>query len=362
VCFVSPKSYPLFHPEIGEVFGGAEVDLYLLGGELARDTRFEVSFIVADYGQAAEEQLGPIRLIRSVNFRSTAAVGALRVWNACRKADADIYVIKTASAGMPLVAGYCRLHRRAFVYRTASQRESDGRYLADHPLLGRTFAWSLRHAAAVLSQNQTDRDNLLRTLGVESTVIPNGHPMPPLSDSPRDYVLWAGRSEAVKGPRRFLDLARALPDERFVMLCSRATGDEDFDRLGREAGQTPNLQWRPQVPFSETDAFFRRAKVLVNTSDSEGFANAFIQACKWAVPILSLAVNPDLFLTRHSCGLCVGGDETRLAEGLEFLLEGDRYVELGTNARVYAQRYHDIVRIVEQYKELFERLAASRVR
>ncbi len=362
VCFVSPKSYPLFRPEIGGVFGGAEVDLYLLSRELAEDPHFEVSVIVADYGQAADERFGRIRLIRSLNFRSNAAVGAWRVWNACRKADADVYFLETVSMGVPLLSWFCRIHRRFFVYRTASQRETDGRYRTEHPLLGRAFARSLRHAATVFAQNQTDSENLRKTIGIQSTVIPNGQPIPILSDSHRDCILWSGRSESVKGPRRFLDLARSLPEERFVMLCSRATGDQDYDRLQQAARQIPNLQWHEQIPFAETDAFFRRAKVLVNTSDSEGFANAFIQACKYAVPILSLTVNPDLFLTRYSCGLCVGGDPKRLSEGLQFLLRENRFVELGKNARAYAEANHDIVQIIEQYKSLFIGLTAARLR
>ena len=55
VCFVSPKAYPIFNPDIESVFGGAEVDLYMIATELAKDPDFNVSFIAADYGQADEE-------------------------------------------------------------------------------------------------------------------------------------------------------------------------------------------------------------------------------------------------------------------------------------------------------------------
>ncbi len=50
VCFISPKAYPLFNPNVEAVFGGAEVDLYYLATELAKDDSFTVSFITADYG------------------------------------------------------------------------------------------------------------------------------------------------------------------------------------------------------------------------------------------------------------------------------------------------------------------------
>jgi len=128
VCFIAPKAYPLFEPAVGEVFGGAELDLYQLAQALAEDECFAVSFIVADYGQAEVEQYGKIRVIKSLDFRRAAPVGAWRVWRALRRADSDVYMIKTASPGVPLVSAFCRRYGRAFVYRTASAAECDGSY------------------------------------------------------------------------------------------------------------------------------------------------------------------------------------------------------------------------------------------
>lgn len=361
VCFVSPKAYPLLRPGIEGVFGGAEVDLYYLGTELARDAGFDVSFVVADYGQPAEEVIDGIRIIRSLNFRHNAICGAISIWRALGRADADIYVIKTASPGVPLVASFCRSRRRAFVYRTAHQDECDGTYLRKHPLLGRVFLRALRRADAVFAQNDADADNLKRTAGVNSTVIPNGHPMPPLPDAQtRDRILWVGRSAGFKHPERLLDLAARFPNEKFTMICQQATGDDDYESLCRSAEGRPNVEFHRRVPFAQTDTFFRRARALVNTSDSEGFSNAFIQACVWAVPILSFAVNPDEFLSRHSCGLCCLGDMDRLAAGLRFMLDGDRYIELGRNARRYAETHHNIRTIVGEYKTVFAALAARK--
>ncbi|NLH16035.1 MAG: glycosyltransferase family 4 protein [Phycisphaerae bacterium] len=363
VCFVSPKSYPLFRPETPGVFGGAEVDLFLLGNELAKDPRFVVSFVVADYGQPVEDRVDAIRLIRSVNFSSPGLFGAIRVLRALRIADANVYMIKTASPGVPMTAAFCRRFRRAFVYRTAHQEECDGSWIRRHPLLGRGFRWALGRASVILAQNQNNADDLKRTTGLDSIVIPNGHPMLPLNPtSNRDSILWVGRSAVFKHPDMFLSLADRFPQERFVMICQEATQGVNYESLRRAAADRSNLEFHDRVPFREIDPFFERAKVLVNTSDSEGFSNAFIQACVHGVPILSLTVNPDLFLTRHLCGIDCGSSQDRLVEGLRFLLEGDRYIELGKNARAYAERYHDIARIVDRYKELFIRLSADRRR
>jgi hypothetical protein len=51
ICFIAPKTYPVFNPNVGDYFGGANVDLYYLATEMAKDKDFESSFIVADYGR-----------------------------------------------------------------------------------------------------------------------------------------------------------------------------------------------------------------------------------------------------------------------------------------------------------------------
>jgi len=357
VCFVSPKSYPLFDSGVESVFGGAEVDLYLFGTELAKDEHFEVSFIVADYGQPESIAIDGVRVITSLDFNKNALLGATRIWRAMRLADADVYMLKTASPGVPLAAAFCRLHHKALVYRTAHQYECDGTYLKEHFFLGRAFAASLRRAAAIFAQNCEHQKMLNETIGVDSVVIPNGHRLPVVEQTEREAILWVGRSADFKQPDKFIALAEQFPAEKFIMICSQATGDENYDQLCRKVENVSNIEFHQRVSFDEIDAFFQRARVLVNTSDAEGFANTFIQACKCATAILSLNVNPDGFLDKYSCGICCESGMVHLAEGLRFMLEKSRYVELGRNGRQYAEEHHDIAKIVEQYKAIFLELA-----
>ena len=353
VCFVSPKAYPLFNPAVKSVFGGAEVDLYMLATELAKDDGFEVSCVAADYGQGQIETVENVTVIKSLDFGQNAVAGAVKIWRAMKKADADIYVIKTASPGVPLVALFCKLHKKVFVYRTAHQRECDGTYVKEHFFGGRAFARSLRSAKIVFAQNEDDSQKLKDTLGVDSIVIPNGHRIEDITEARKETVLWVGRSADFKKPKLFLDLARRLSDEKFVMICQRATGDNNYQELAANAKQIENLTFIEQVPFGEIDLYFRDAKVLVNTSDSEGFANTFIQAAKYATAILSLNVNPDNFLEKYNCGICAKGDVGQMEESLMTMLEEDRYIDMGANGRKYVEECHDIAEIVQRYKDLF---------
>jgi glycosyltransferase involved in cell wall biosynthesis len=356
VCFVAPKAYPIFNPAIGNYFGGAEVDLYYLATELAKDGNFEVSFIVADYDQKDIEFIENVTVIKSVNFSKNMLSGLLRTWSTLKKADADIYFLKCASPGTPVVAAFCKLYRRIFLYRLASVLESNGVYIKQHPVLGRLFAASLRQAAMVFAQNSADRENLTKTLSLPSRMLPNGHPLPPLRQQPKDMILWVGRDEDVKRPERFLDLAKSLPDERFIMICQTLNNSSYYQNIVEQAGKIANLEFLRHVPFNLIDTYFRRAKVLVNTSDSEGFPNTFIQACKAGAAILSFNVNPDSFLDTCKCGLCCNGDAERLKYNLRLMLENNLYVEFGSNGRKYVEQNHDIIKIAAEYKNIFNKL------
>ena len=225
--------------------------------------------------------------------------------------------------------------------------------------MGKVFTWSLHRAKTVITQNVSDREELLQTTGIDSVVIANGHRFAELSDVGRQSILWVGRSDRIKGPYRFIDLAKRIPSERFVMICQKATADDSYDKLIEEAHSVDNLEFIERVDFDEVDRYFQSAKVLVNTSDSEGFPNTFVEACKCGTAILSLNADPDDFLTRFSCGVVCDGNEQQLADGLQSLLDQNRYIEMGKNGRRYAEERHDISKIVEQYKEIFKGLFAE---
>ncbi len=356
ICFVAPKAYLLFNPNAKNVkypFGGSEIDLYLLAIELAKDDGFNVSFIVADHGQKDIEITNGVEVIKSLDFDQNFLTGSLKIWRAMKKTDARIYMLKTASPGVPLVTLFCMLHHRCFAYRTASRHECDGKYVKDHPLLGPAFKFSLRKAKFVFTQNAADKENIDRTLGISSVFIRNGHCIEPLKNGTRDIILWVGRSSPEKNPQLFIDLAEQLPNENFVMICPQAMDDDSYEQLTRNAFAAANLKFIRQVPYHKIGEYFRRAKVLVCTSQREGFPNTYIQACLNAAPILSLNINPDGFLDKYNCGVCCDGNFEQMADVLRRLVTDNEYIELGQNARSYVEQNHDITTIIEEYKKLF---------
>ncbi len=354
VCFIAPKAYPLFNPKIEKVFGGAEVDLYLLATELAKDDRFSVSFVVGDYGQPDGEVRQGVCLYKSVKTDRFMLLEGGAVWRALKRANADIYMHEACSLGTTLAAAFFKRYGRKFVYRTASNRETDGTYFRRHPIRRYFVKWAFRQADVLITQNEKDVANMQRTVGRTPIVIRNACHLSSTSQSRKDgSILWAGRSMPVKRPDMFLDLAKAFPQKTFTMICQQGTGDNTYEQLAAQAGQIANLTFIRRVPFHETDRYFEQAAVFVNTSDSEGFPNTFVQAAKSGTPILSLRVNPDDFLDAHHCGRCAEGNWEHFCQMLGELTDTPLGSELGQNGQDYIQKHHDIKTIIETYKTIF---------
>jgi glycosyltransferase involved in cell wall biosynthesis len=352
VCFISLDAYPLFsHTEKG-IHGGSEVDIYMLSTELAKDKKFRVGLITGDYGQRPVEQFEDVTIYKTKDLRNPVAA-VVSIWKAMGRANADIYFKKGASFITALVGLFCKVNNKILVLRTARDIECDGTYIRENWLRGRAFLWALKQAKQVFVQKDTNKAPLKETTGVSAIVLPNGHRILEASTQNRDCILWAGRSTKVKQPQLFIKLAKEIPQEQFIMICQQAKDDNKYDELLASAKTIPNLTFIERVPFHEIDSFFQRAKIFVNTSSSEGFPNTFIQACKCSTPILSLNINPDRFLDQHNCGFCAYGDWSEFVSQLKKLISSNKLIELGQNARAYAEKNHNIETIIERYKQVF---------
>lgn len=359
VCFVSFSAYPLFDKSEVCVQGGAEVDTYMIATELARDSKYDVHFITGDFGQPDVTKIENVTIHKTKSLKFPVR-SLISIWKALKKSDCDVYFKKGASLLTALAAFFCRTHHKPFVLRTSHKSECDGSYIKSQFFRGLAFRWILKIAKQVFVQNAQDSESLLKTTGIRSIVIPNGHRITNLSSSLRKWILWVGRSVAFKRPGLFIKLARDFPSEQFVMICQTTRGDKNVnkpvkkDSLLEEIKNITNLKLIDYVPFHQIDTYFEQSKVFVNTSDSEGFPNTFIQACKCAAPILSLAVNPDDFLNKYNCGLCANNNWNDFVEMFRQLQNPEMMQIYGDNGRRYVQENHDIAKIIMQYKNFFE--------
>ena len=358
ICFICPKAYPIFDSNTKSTFGGTEVDLYNISTELAKDNNYEVKMLVADYAQEKSVTLENVKLIKTVNFKKNILSQTLNLIKALKKTDCDIFFMQGLNISLPLCVLIAKLRNKKFIFRTASSIHCNGIWLTKHKLHSIQIKWALRKINRVICQNAEDQKNCLNTYKIKTaTVISNGQRFQEYNNNNKQGILWVGRSDTLKQPYLFIEIAKKMPNYNFTMICPKATNDNNYDTLIEKATKQNNLKFIKYVDFKNIDSYFIDNQFFVNTSSVEGFPNTFIQACKAATPIASLNINPDNFLNKENCGICTDGNLNNLCNNIETIIkDSNKFKTLSQNALNYAKNKHDIQIIIHEYKSLFKEL------
>jgi glycosyltransferase involved in cell wall biosynthesis len=357
ICFVSPKAYPLFNKNYNGIFGGAEVQLYLLAREFAKNEDMDVNFIVADYGQKLSEECGGVTVLKSFKFDNLSLIKNMEFLRCFMRVNSGVYIQRTLDPASGVIVVLCKLLRKQFVYMVAHDMEVDGGYEKNKGML-KTFLANLvfKYADIIIVQNTSQKDLLYKNKGRNSFLIKSGYPINgPFKGRKEDCILWVGRSEQWKQPELFIRLAKLNMGFRFKMICPQAFNDREgwYSSLKKKVLGVENLEFIEYVPFDEIDEYFQKAQIFVNTSIKEGFPNTFIQATKNGTPIISLNVNPDNFLNEYNCGFFCNNDFNKLNNELNLILsDRDLYKRMSDNAYSYAKENHDIEKNAEELYRL----------
>ena len=367
VCFVLLRTYAVFRPELKERFGGAEVQFYMLSRELAKDPGFEVTCVSRDFGQPNGEVIdgvrhfkiaqgwAPLRHIQAIRYIASG----VSLYRMLGLVGADVYLQFCAGVETGIVALYCRRANKVPVHFIASDSELDGRFEKQSaPWVRVPFLRGMRQIPNVICQNDYQQRHLLERFGRDGPIMPS------LCEIPGEYavpqarnVLWVSRVVPMKRPEMFFDLARACPEQRFVMVAARGADPDYFEKTTATARSIPNLKLLESVPYQEMDRHYADARVLVNTSTFEGFPNTFLEAMKYGVPVLSASVNPNGVLTDGQSGLVAGDGADALVAGLRRLLDdAETYASRSRGAYDYVAGRHDSRTITERYKQMFREL------
>jgi glycosyltransferase involved in cell wall biosynthesis len=312
ICFVGLANLPVLAPEYGgHGVGGAELQQTLLARALAAQG-YRVSMVVADYGQPEGAVWDGIKTHKA--YRPSAGIPVLRfihprwtsLWAAMKRAHADIYYTSCAGALLGQVVLFARLHGARVIFRIASNSDCDPRsllirYWRDK----RLYRYGLRRADLVLAQTPEQQRALLKNFRRDSRVVPsltesNGRR---LGFHERDIAaLWVGNFRALKRPELLLEAARKLPSLKFHIIGGPMPGSESlFEDVQAQALKLPNAHFHGPVPYHEVGEYYERARVLVGTSEIEGFPNTYLQAWARGTPVVAF-LDPEQLIARNGMG------------------------------------------------------------
>ncbi|SRR5581483_4744837 len=361
ICLVGLDNLPVLAPEYRQhTIGGESVQQTLLGRALARRGH-DVSMVVADLGQIDGAQWEAIRVFKA--YRPDAGAPVLRfihprwtgLWTALKRADADVYYTSCAGMHVGLLALFCRRFRRRFVFRSASDTDCDSsrllvRFARDRWL----YAYGLRRADAILVQSAFQAATMARNYGLASRVagmlVEKAVPA-----ATRDIdVLWVSNIRQVKRPDRILELAERLPDWTFHMVGGSLSGEEALFRdVARACAAKTNVVFHGRLSYWETNDLYGRAKVLVNTSDVEGFPNSYLQAWSRGVPVVTL-IDPDGVIEREGLGIAGKSPAQLLAAIGHLLHDATAWKAASDRCRAFMAREYGEDKVLAAYLDTFE--------
>lgn len=368
ICFVAPLAWPVLarDPSV-KLVGGAEVQQSILARALVR-AGHRVSMVSLDFGQPDRVEVDGVIVHKA--YRREAGIPVLRflhprltsIWRAMRDADADIYYQRSSAMLTGVVAEFCRIHGKRSVYAGASDTDFiPGRQLIQYRRDRWLFERGLRRVDRLVVQNPNQVQSCRANFSREATLIPSVYELPAdARPGAGECVLWAGTVHEVKRPELLLEIARRLPHRRFVMVGGaghddRSARESYYDLIRRAAAELPNLEMTGFLPLAQAEGWFDRARVLVNTSPSEGVPNTFLQA--WARGVPSVAwVDIGARVDGHPLYPVVDSVDAAAAEIERLFTDPQHQGRTAARCREYFERNHSSREVIGRYRRLFHEL------
>jgi glycosyltransferase involved in cell wall biosynthesis len=347
--------------------GGAELQQTVIATALAR-RGYRVSMLCLDYGQPDGAVVDGVTVYKL--YRPEEGLPVLRflhprttkVWSAMKRVNADVYYQRCAAYLTGYVAAFCARNGKRSIYAGASDPDfipgqQDIAYARDRFI----FEYGLKRVDRVIVQNPEQERLLRQNFDRESVLIPNCFTAPAgASADPRGYVLWVASLRTSKRPDVLFEMARRMPQHRFVMIGGAdpdPAGQEFGRRVREEAATLPNLEYKGFLPFAEADRHFDGARLVINTSKYEGFPNTFLQAWSRGVPTVAFVDTgsrrdgePVYPVARDMEDACVQVDRL-MADDLAWRAASQR-------VRAHFDDHHSVEAVVCQYEREIALLCA----
>ncbi|KKN40547.1 hypothetical protein LCGC14_0732240 [marine sediment metagenome] len=359
------------HPKYSS--GGSERQMDLIGQHLIKKN-VDVHFIINKITKAQKEY-------EEINGIKVHTIGRLRDYKTYRnrknflkiiestdsslfykhffKFTSDIYHLMGADFITGVWAFYSRIiKKKKIVFTAASILDCKKNGFGWSKITNQVYKYGVQHADQVVVLADYMKKEMYKNYNVKSIVIKSGHPIPKGDFRKNDppLILWISRLDKLKCPDLFIKIFKELKylNAQFVLIGS---GNYLKNEIIKFSEQYDNFTFIPGVKQYIDNDYYAKASLLINTSSSEGFPNAFIQAWMYKTPVISLNVDPDDVISNYNLGFHAKGNFQKLIDSIKDLIENPSKIkDIGKNCREYAISNHDIEQTSNQHHSLYKKL------
>lgn len=260
----------------------------------------------------------------------------------------EVVVFRGASRNLLFVSAWSKIFGVITIYMGANDNDFvPGKEIINYAHDRFLYRAGLRIVNKIIFQNEAQEKNLIQYYKkADGVLIPNIWSSDLIDSYPNsgckadgEYVLWVANFHIGKRPHMFIEMAKRMPSFHFLMIG----GDNNqslYEDCRGKAYSVINLDFLGGLPFLQANSYFRRAKVFICTSESEGFPNTFLQAWANNVPVVT-TVDPGGVIRKNGLGLVVEDIDSLTSATLSLLNDNRSYESIVRNIEKYFKSTHD---------------------
>lgn len=277
----------------------------------------------------------------------------------CVKTKPNIVIFRGASRYLFFLSRLCGKRNIPLLLFGASDTDFvPGKEIVGGSSLNRKlYQKAIASITLFVTQNELQRDALKQYYGKDSLMIPNiWIPLENQVVEKKYDAVWIANLRPLKRAEWFVKLAVDMPQYRFAIVGGNLIKDYS-ELIENLASNVSNLSLLGAQPFNNVNMILSESRLLVCTSEYEGFPNTFLQAWSQAIPVVS-TVNPSDLITKHHLGVIVGNQESLKEQTLALLSDEGLYDECVNSIKSYFGENHSADKAFDKLCDYYSQIVA----
>lgn len=253
----------------------------------------------------------------------------------------DISVERGATHKLLVLSVLCRLFNCKFIFFGASDNDfiPGKEYVAKRYFDMIRYHIGLRSMHFFVTQNSSQQKLLKNNYGKNSLIIPNISILKINDCTRKSYdAIWVSNMWPIKRAELFLQLASENQEKKFAIVGG-AIDNQYYHSIEEKSKSIANITFCGPKSFDEVTRLMSESKLLVCTSEFEGFPNTFLQAWSQKVPILS-TVNPNNVFDCYHVGYYVEAFEDLNKRFQQLIYDERSYTDMKHSIKDYFTENH----------------------
>ena len=299
----------------------------------------------------SEKETGAIKEIHFIHIIETwldrnglsIIQDAINTFDFLRKTKADVVFLRGARRDLFFLWLASHFTKTKVVFLGASDKDFIiGEELdKGRPINMKLFRRAMSKNKYFVAQNQFQSDMLYKNYGKNCLILPNIWPTQEntTTNIQKYDAIWVANLRRLKRAEWFLDLAKQMPQYKFAIVGG--VNEQDyFDLIKKQADHLPNVDFLDAQPFNEVNHLLSQSKMLICTSEFEGFPNTFLQAWAHQVPVIS-TVDPSDVIKNNHLGKFIENEKELLEAFVQINENQSEYNGLKSDIVTYFYANHD---------------------